>query len=90
MMLSLLRLAAVSPWAAASVAGVDEAAAAEVVPNRVVSPDDAEPPSSGVLRDGPFTYTHVFTTPGTYRYYCAAHGAPSGVGMSGIVVVQPE
>ena len=39
-------------------------------------PTTEEPPSSGVLREGPFTYTHVFDTPGTYRYYCAAHGSP--------------
>jgi plastocyanin len=63
---------------------------AEGVGRHNVVPDAGEPPSSGVLRDGPFTYTHTFNTPGTYRYYCAAHGAPGGVGMSGIVVVEPQ
>jgi plastocyanin len=63
---------------------------AEGVGRHNVVPDGEEPPSSGVLRDGPFTYTHMFNTPGTYRYYCAAHGAPGGVGMSGTVVVQAE
>lgn len=29
----------------------------------------------------------TFTAPGTYRYYCAFHGAPGGVGMAGTVVV---
>jgi plastocyanin len=33
------------------------------------------------------TFTHTFTTPGTYRYYCRIHGGPNGVGMSGIVTV---
>jgi plastocyanin len=61
---------------------------AEGVGQHNVVPDAEEPPSSGILRDGPFTYTHMFNTPGTYRYYCSAHGAPGGVGMSGTVVVQ--
>jgi plastocyanin len=34
------------------------------------------------------TYSHTFTTAGTFRYYCRIHGAPGGVGMSGIVVVK--
>ncbi len=63
---------------------------AEGVGRHNVVPDAEEPASSGILRDGPFTYTHTFNTPGTYRYYCAAHGAPGGVGMSGIVVVQTQ
>ena len=29
-------------------------------------------------------YSHVFTTPGTYPYFCAIH-----LGMSGTVVVEP-
>ena len=29
----------------------------------------------------------TFNTPGTYRYYCEAHGGPNGVGMSGTVAV---
>ena len=63
---------------------------AEGVGRHNVVPDAEEPASSGILRDGPFTYTHTFNTPGTYRYYCAAHGAPGGVGMSGTVVVQTQ
>jgi len=27
--------------------------------------------------------------PGTYRYHCTAHGGPGGVGMSGMIVIQP-
>jgi plastocyanin len=55
-----------------------------------VVPDAGEPASSGVLAAGPKTYTYTFTTPGTYRYYCVAHGNIGGVGMSGIVVVQAQ
>lgn len=31
------------------------------------------------------SYSHVFTAPGTYDYYCAIH-----LGMSGTVVVEPS
>jgi plastocyanin len=34
-----------------------------------------------------FTYSHTFTTPGIYRYFCVAHGGAGGIGMSGQVVV---
>jgi plastocyanin len=40
-------------------------------------------PSSG------WKVSRTFTTAGTFRYYCEAHGAPGGVGMSGVVVVTP-
>jgi plastocyanin len=53
-----------------------------------VIPDNEEPEPSGVLAEGPRTYTYTFNTPGTYRYYCFAHGNRGGVGMSGVVVVQ--
>jgi plastocyanin len=56
--------------------------------HNVVPDNGNDPAPSGVLREGPFTYTHSFATPGTYRYYCAAHGGPGGVGMSGTVIVQ--
>jgi plastocyanin len=42
---------------------------------------------SGVLSSGSFS--HTFTTLGTYRYYCVIHGAPGGIGMSGQVIVAP-
>jgi plastocyanin len=32
-------------------------------------------------------FTHTFSAPGVYRYYCQVHGAPGGIGMSGMVVV---
>lgn len=55
-----------------------------------VVPDGEEPAPSGILSEGPLTYTYTFDTPGTYRYYCVAHGAPGGIGMSGTVVVQAQ
>ncbi len=33
------------------------------------------------------TYSHVFTVPGTYRYYCTIHGNTE-VGMVGTVIVE--
>jgi plastocyanin/uncharacterized membrane protein YhaH (DUF805 family) len=32
-------------------------------------------------------YTHTFTTPGRYPYYCTLHGGAGGVGMAGVIVV---
>jgi plastocyanin len=43
---------------------------------------------SGDPEAGPWQFSHTFTQPGTYRYYCERHGAPGGTGMSGTVVVQ--
>jgi plastocyanin len=40
------------------------------------------PPSSSA-----WTYTRVFTFAGNFQYYCEIHGAPGGVGMSGIIRV---
>ena len=34
-----------------------------------------------------FPFSHTFAAPGTYRYYCAVHGGPNGVGMSGVITV---
>jgi plastocyanin len=54
-----------------------------------------------VFDDGRFTYpptasTDAWTSPpltfnevGTFRYYCAVHGGPGGVGMAGRVTVNP-
>jgi LPXTG-motif cell wall-anchored protein len=33
------------------------------------------------------TFSHTFSTAGTFRYYCKIHGAPGGVGMSGTITV---
>jgi plastocyanin len=43
--------------------------------------------SSGNLAAGG-TFSRVFASAGTFRYYCSIHGAPGGIGMSGVVVVQ--
>jgi len=40
---------------------------------------------SGVLLTGSFD--HVFTTPGTYPYYCSVHSFPGGTAMNGVVEV---
>jgi plastocyanin len=34
-------------------------------------------------------FSHAFSQPGTYRYYCRVHGTPGGMGMVGAVVVKP-
>jgi adhesin/invasin len=52
-----------------------------------VSPVGREPTRSGSLLNAPATYSFRFDTPGTYQYYCEAHGSP-GVGMAGTVIVQ--
>ena len=44
-------------------------------------PPDPDPASWTVARS--------FNTPGTFRYYCDAHGGPNGSGMAGTVTVQP-
>jgi plastocyanin len=41
---------------------------------------------SGNLSPGQ-SFSHTYTTPGTYPYYCVFHGAPGGVGMSGTITV---
>lgn len=42
---------------------------------------------SGVFSP-PFVFDFTFGAVGDFRYYCSVHGAPSGVGMSGIVRVR--
>jgi plastocyanin len=55
-----------------------------------IVPDDGDsPPQSGAPADWPTWHVFRFTTPGVYRYYCATHGGPGGVGMSGTVTVDP-
>jgi plastocyanin len=52
-----------------------------------VTPVSSEPPGSGPLSSAPDTYQYTFNTPGTYIYYCQAHGTPIG-GMRGTITVQ--
>jgi plastocyanin len=40
---------------------------------------------SGILSTGSFS--HTFTTPGSYPYYCALHSQPGGTAMNGVVNV---
>jgi plastocyanin len=35
-------------------------------------------------------FTHQFTKPGRYPYYCSFHGSRGGHDMSGVVIVVPE
>ncbi len=34
------------------------------------------------------SFTHTFTKPGLYRYFCAVHGGVKGAGMAGTVLVK--
>ena len=43
---------------------------------------------SGVLSTGA-TFSHTFTAPGTYLYYCVVHSSPTGTAMNGVVQVVP-
>jgi len=54
-------------------------------PADVALPAGAEPFNSDTVSSGS-TYEHVFTVPGTYRYFCIPH---EGNGMVGDVIVQP-
>jgi plastocyanin len=40
---------------------------------------------SGLLSSGIFS--HTFTTPGSYPYYCQVHSVPGGTMMNGVVIV---
>ena len=43
---------------------------------------------SGIINTGSFD--HVFTTPGSYPYYCKVHSFPGGTAMNGSVqVIEP-
>lgn len=55
-----------------------------VMPHDVHADDDSY---FNTLSASPWTFSHVFLTATTSRYYCTAHGAPGGFGMSGMVVV---
>jgi plastocyanin len=53
-----------------------------------VVPDDGDNPiPSGPVTDGPETYSFTFNEPGSFRFFCLAHGGAGGVGMSGRVIV---
>ena len=55
-----------------------------------IVPDDGNAPAtSGAPAGYPKYLSFTFANPGVYRYHCAVHGAPGGVGMSGTVTVPP-
>jgi plastocyanin len=55
--------------------------------NVAPAPSATEPPRSGGLQSAPNSYVHQFNTPGTYIYFCEAHGTPTS-GMRGTITVQ--
>ncbi len=44
--------------------------------------------TTGIIAPGAVSKAIKFTKPGTYGFYCEYHGAPGGIGMSGVIVVQ--
>ncbi len=50
-----------------------------------VTADDGSFDSGNMAPGDTFEWT--FDAPGVYRYFCAYHGAPGGVGMAGVVLV---
>jgi plastocyanin len=53
-----------------------------------IVPDDGNAPAtSGAPAGYPKYLSFTFANPGVYRYHCAVHGGPGGVGMSGSVTV---
>ncbi len=59
-------------------------------PDHTVSADDGSFDSIPIEDSIPVggSFKHTFTTPGTYSYYCAAHGGSGGTGMAGVIVVR--
>ena len=55
-----------------------------LVPADVALPKNVQPFDSGTIPAG-MSFTHTFTVPGTYRYYCTLH---EGNGMVGEVIVK--
>ena len=53
-------------------------------PEHVELPEGAEPFDSGIIQPGG-SYSHTFTVPGRYQYFCISHEA---AGMIGTVVVE--
>lgn len=60
------------------------------VGHNVVPDDGNAPATSGAPAGYPKYLSFQFASPGVYRYHCAVHGAPGGIGMSGTVTVLPS
>ncbi|MGH9178347.1 MAG: cupredoxin domain-containing protein [Acidimicrobiales bacterium] len=73
------------PQAASAVAGDSVVWAQPGSRVHTVTADDGSF-DSGNLAAGQ-TFSRTFNTPGTIRYYCKIHGAPGGIGMSGVITV---
>ncbi len=58
--------------------------------HNIVPDDGDQPATSGAPHDYPKFLSFRFMSPGTYRYHCAVHGGPGGVGMAGSVTVVSE
>ena len=56
--------------------------------NHNVSPKASQPTRSGPVAAAGTTYSFTFTTPGTYIYFCEAHGTSTPSGMFGTITVQ--
>ena len=53
-----------------------------------IVPDDGNAPAtSGAPAGYPKYLSFTFANPGVYRYHCAVHGGPGGVGMAGTITV---
>jgi plastocyanin len=56
--------------------------------NHTVTADDGTF-DSGTLTNGD-TFTFTFEEAGAYPFHCIFHGAPDGVGMSGVITVTEQ
>lgn len=43
---------------------------------------------NGAPSSAKWSFSHTFTAAGTSRFFCAPHGGPGGVGMSGIITIK--
>lgn len=57
--------------------------------NHSVQADD-DSFSSGAPNTSWRIFSHTFTAPGAYAYYCATHGGKNGLGMAGVVIVEGD
>lgn len=58
---------------------------APVAPNTIPASSNPAPPG---LHSAPYSFDTVFPSPGTFKFFCNAHGAPDS-GMHGTITVVP-